>query len=140
MARRSADSGSALLEMAVSLPLFLLVVFGLFEYSIVLFTYCNATYACRNSARYASMHSSSSLSPASVSQIQTMTKSLLFLSSALTPTVNVSYLNLTTGATATNTVGNVVEVTVSWTQTVKVPFGLSQSVSVATQGYQIISR
>jgi len=138
--RLAGESGGAILEMAVAIPLYLLVIFGIFEYSIILFTYCNATYASRYAARYASMHSTSSLAPATVSQIQSMTTSMLFLSSVLTPTVSVSYLNPSTGASSTNTVGNIVQVNVSWTQTVKVPFGNTQSVSVATQGYQVISR
>jgi len=138
--RTPADSGSAIVEMAVALPLFLLVVFGVFEYALVLFTYCNATFACRHSARYAAMHSTASIAPATVSQLQTMTKSLLFLSSNLSPTVSVSYLNPNNGNASTNTVGNVVEIGVSWSQTVKIPFGSSQSVNVATQGIQVVTR
>jgi Flp pilus assembly protein TadG len=134
------DSGSAVVEMAVALPLFLLVVFGVFEYALVLFTYCNATFACRHSARYAAMHSTTSAFPVTVSQLQTMTKSLLFLSSSLTPTVSVAYLNPSTGNASTNTVGNVVEVNVSWSQTLKVPYGPTQTVNVATQGIQVVTR
>ncbi len=137
---RTSDSGTALIEMAVCLPLFLALVFGMFEYSIVMFTYCNATYACRNSARYASMHSTASLSPASAPQVKALVSSGLFLSSAITPTINVTYINPTTGVTTTNTIGNLVEVSASWSQTVKIPFGPSKSFTVGTVAYQMITR
>jgi Flp pilus assembly protein TadG len=69
--RRLADeSGSAVLEMALMMPLFLMMLFGTFGFSIALFGYSNATFAARAAARYASLHSLTSLSPATVNSVQ----------------------------------------------------------------------
>jgi hypothetical protein len=129
-----------LAELALSLPMFFLIIFATFEYSVVLFTYCNATYACRNCARYASMHSSASLKPASALQVEALVSSGLFLSTAITPTVNVTYINPSTGATTTNTIGNLVEVSTNWSQTVKLPWGSTKTFTVSTEAYQMITR
>jgi Flp pilus assembly protein TadG len=137
---RGSESGAAMIEMAIALPIYLLIVFGLFECSIVLSTYCSATYACRDGARYASLHSASSLSPASVSQISAMVQSELFLRATMAPTVNVTYTNPSTGATATNAVGNMVLVSASWGQTLTIPFLSSQNFTIATQAYQVVTR
>jgi Flp pilus assembly protein TadG len=137
---QNGESGSAIIEMAIALPLYLLLVFGCFECSLVLFHFCNATYACRHTARYASMRSTASLSPATAAQISAIVKSELFLGSSMTPTVTVTYLNVATGATSTNTVGNLVEVSASWSQTLPIPFMSTQNITIATQGCQIITR
>jgi Flp pilus assembly protein TadG len=133
------QNGSGLVETAVSLPLYFLIVFGVAQYGIVLLTYCNATYACRLASRYASMHSSTSLAPDTVSQIQGLVTSRLFIGSAITPTVNVNYYTMTLSP-GSNVVGNVVQVSVSWSQTVQVPFMNSSTFSIGTQNYKVITR
>jgi Flp pilus assembly protein TadG len=133
------NSGQTVVETALVLPTFFLLIFGFMQYSIVLFTYCNATFACRYAARSASVCSSTSLSPATVSHVQGLVTSRLFLNGAITPTVGVTYLTPAL-ATGSNTVGNYVEVSVTWSQTVKVPFMANQSVSIGTQGYRTITR
>jgi Flp pilus assembly protein TadG len=132
-------SGQSLIEFALVAPLFLLISFGIFEYAIVLLTYCNATYACRKAARYGSMHSSSSLSPVTIPQLQAMVKSQLFLNSAITPVVNVSYVTPTFGA-GSNTVGDLVGVSVNWNQSLQLPFMSSSSFSIQSQDYKMINR
>ncbi len=134
-----AESGQTAVEMAVVLPTAFLLLFGSIQYSITLFTYCNVTYACRNAARYASVRSSSSLSPATVAQVQSVVTSSLFLNTSITPTVAVTYLTPTL-ATGTDTVGDFVEVSASWNQTILVPFLSHQSVSVGTRAYRMITR
>lgn len=128
-----------MIETAVALPIFFVVVFGIFEFSLVLLTYCNATLACTQAARYGSLHSGSSLSAATTSQLKSMVTSKLFLGSSITPTVTVSYLtsNLQTG---TNTVGNLIMVRASWSQTVTIPFAASNSFSIASQDVRQITR
>ncbi len=133
------QSGQTVVETALILPVLFLLIFGFMQYSIVLFTYCNATFACRNAARYASLRSSSSLSPTTVAQVQSAVTSRLFLNGAIAPTVGVTYLTPAL-ATGSNTVGNFVEVSVSWSQTIKIPFMANQSVSIGTQAYHVITR
>ncbi len=134
------EPGQAALEMAFAMPLFVAVVFGVIQCSLVLQTYCNATYACRNAGRFAMLHSLTALAPSTVSQVQSMVTSSLFLSSAISPTVTVSYLNPTSLATATNNVGNLVCVKASWSQKMSIPFMTTTSFTVGTQSCKMISR
>jgi Flp pilus assembly protein TadG len=148
----NAETGQAALEVALAVPLFLAVVFGVIQASLLLQTYCNATYACRNAARYASLHSTTSLAPSSSPQIQSMVQSGLFLNASITPTISVNYFNSSNLASGTtnlclppvnsslNVVGNVVCVQATWKQQLKIPFLSNNSVSVSTQTYKIISR
>jgi Flp pilus assembly protein TadG len=135
--RRSAAAAVAL-ETAVALPVFLTVMIGIFQYSIVLLAYCNATLACTQAARYAGLHSSSSLSPVATSDIKSMVTSKIFINSSLTPTVTVSYLTPTL-QTGSNVVGNMVLVRVSWAQSVTTPFLTSKSFSVGSQDVRPIT-
>ncbi len=122
------------------MPLFFATVFGVIQASLLLQTYCNATYACRNAARYASIHSSTSLAPSTSSQIQTMVQSGLFLNASITPTVTVNYVNPITLSAGTNTVGNLVFVKATWSQSLVIPLIHTSSFSVGTQTYKMISR
>gem|GEM_PF-2402270 len=133
------QSGQALLEMAVALPVFLLLVFGVAQCSFLLMTYCNATYACRNAARYASLHSSTSLLPVSSSQVQTMVQSGLILSSSIVPNITVNYVNSDLAA-STNSIGNLVLVQVTWSQSLVIPFSSARTLTVGTHTYRTITR
>jgi Flp pilus assembly protein TadG len=126
--------------MALAMPLFLAIVFGMAQASLLLQTYCNVTYACRNAARYASIHSSTSLAPSTASQIQAMVQAGLFVNPSITPTVTVSYVNPTNLSATTNTIGNLVFVKATWGQSLSIPFMKTSSFSVGTQTYKIISR
>lgn len=132
-------SGQAVVETALLLPVFFLLFVGTIQYAITLFTYCNATYACRNAARYASVRSTSSISPASVAQVQSLVTSGLFLNTAIAPTVAVAYYTPAL-AIGSNTVGDIVTVSASWNQTIVIPFMSNQSVSVGTQASSMITR
>jgi Flp pilus assembly protein TadG len=117
------QSGGTLLEMALTLPPFFLMLFGLFEFSIILFGYCSATFACREAARYASVHSSTSLAPCTSSAIKTLVASQIW---APTATVTV---------TPTWAGGNTIGQTVSIAVTVAYPLGLTViSTSTITVG------
>jgi Flp pilus assembly protein TadG len=135
--------GDGLVETAVTLPCFLIIFFGITQYAIVLLTYCNATYACRLAARYASIHSTTSLAPDTVSQIQGLVTSRLFLNPGITPTVSVNYYTQAlspVSSTVGNNPGYVVQVSVTWTQTLKLlPHNIS-TFSVSTQNDKIITR
>jgi len=152
LAGLNAEAGQAALELALAMPLFLAIVFGVIQSSLLLQTYCNATYACRNAARYASLHSTTSLAPSTSTQIQSMVQSGLFLNTSIKPTISVNYFNASNLAAGTpnlcagtpdsssNVIGNVVCVQASWSQTLNIPFLSNNSVSISTQTYKIISR
>ncbi len=107
------QNGGTLLEMAVVLPPFFLLLFGLFEFSIVLLGYCSAAFACREGARYASVHSSTSISPCTTASIQALVKNQIWAPSA-TVTVSPTW-------PSGNTIGNPIKISVS----VDYPVGLA---------------
>jgi Flp pilus assembly protein TadG len=132
-------SGATIIETAVVLPLYCLVYFGIFQFAILLFSYCNATYTCRAVARYASLHSAASLSPATISQLQSMVTSRLFIKSSITPTVTVSYTTASLGP-GTNAIGNYVWVQAGWTQTLPIPYAPKISYPLFTTDLRLITR
>jgi hypothetical protein len=128
-----------------------MIFLGFSQYAIVLLTYCNATYACRMASRYASMHSNSSLAPDTVAQIQGMVTSNLFINPAITPAVTVKYYTsqlvlCPDPNTQCNIPGDVVQVGVNWSQTLKLGFNkpngtlAPQTFSIGTQNYKVITR
>jgi len=127
------ELGSTVLETALVLPPFFMLLFGLFNFSIVLFGYCNATFSSRAAARYASLHSSTSLSPCTTASV----------TAVITP-----YLAVTPGAAATvtpawpsgNTVGNTVTVTVKLVYSVGIPFSSLKTVTVGSTAQRTIQR
>ena len=133
------QTGTELLELALALPIFLLLFFGAVQFSIVLMTYCNATYASRNVARYASQHSNTSIAPATTSQLQGLVTSQLFLASGITPTVTVTCLT-SNGSAGSNTIGNSVTIKVVWSQTLTIPFAPTFNFSVGSQARRLIER
>lgn len=54
--RRARQAGAALVEMAITILLFLLLVFGIIEISLALFTWVRATEGARDGARYVIVH------------------------------------------------------------------------------------
>jgi len=135
--------GDGLVETAVVLPVFLMIFFGIAQYAIVLLTYCNATYACRVASRYASMHSLSSLAPDTVPQIQGIVTSRLFLNPSITPVVSMNCYSMTltpVSCNVGNNIGYVVQVSVTWTQTLKLLPSNINTFSVSTQNVKVITR
>jgi len=129
--------GQAVLEMALVMPLFILVTFGTFECGMALMNYVNACYAIRVGARYASVHSSSSLSPATTAQIQAMVTSNMYMANVSSTTVIVSYGNRSGGAGG-NYVGDLVGIGLLWGQNLNIPFYGKSNFYVNTQTYRII--
>jgi Flp pilus assembly protein TadG len=133
LAAREGEVGSTVLETALVLPPFFLLLFGLFSFSLVLFGYCNATFSSRSAARYASLHSSASLAPCTTASV----------TAVISP-----YLALTPGATATvtptwpsgNTVGNTVTVSVKLVYSVGIPFSALKTVTVGSTAQRTIMR
>ena len=67
---RHGEEGAALLELALVMPVFLLVIFGILQCTLALFAYCNISYASHAAVRYASLYSSSSIAPATSTSVR----------------------------------------------------------------------
>ncbi|KGD64511.1 TadE family protein [Alcanivorax nanhaiticus] len=56
--RRRKQGGATMVEMAITLPLFLILVFGIFEFALVIFSFTRAVEATRAGVRYAIVNDS----------------------------------------------------------------------------------
>ena len=147
MTRRRAamgnESGQALIEMAVALPTFFLLLFGIFEFSFVLFGWCNVTSDTRSAVRYASIHSNTALVPATPTTVTAAVAQVLFANGSTT-TVTYPSSNPTSttvgGSSPLNTIGGTVIVSVTATYSVIMPFTNYTSFTVASSAQRTISR
>ncbi len=126
-----------MVEMAVVLPVFFALLFGLFGFSVALFGTMNANYAVNTAARYASLNSSTSLFPATTQSIQAMVISNLYLPASVTPSVVVTYTHA--GTLYTNftgaVVGDLTGVGVVWNIP---PIWGIQNIRIGAQGYRMV--
>ena len=118
------------------MPAFVLLLFGIFEFSTALTGYLGSTYAVRTAARYGGLHSSTSVDPASVSTIQAMVLAGPFVPSGSSTTVSVSY-NTYQGASSGNMVGNLLYIQISYPQTISLP-GFRMTFNIGTAAYRMI--
>ena len=130
------DSGYAVIEMAIVMPAFVLLLFGIFEFSIGMTGYLGSCYAVRTTARYAGLHSSTSADPASASALQAMVLAGPFVPGGSSTTVTVTYATYQ-GASSGNMVGNLVCMQVSYYQTISLP-GLTTGFNVGSTVYRMI--
>jgi Flp pilus assembly protein TadG len=139
------QDGSAILEVALVMPTFLLLLFGFFEYSYALTSYMSAIYATSMGARYAALHSAGSGSQATTTQVQAVVQANLLLpgsalNSANTPIVYYGNRNGGTNNSG-NYTGDLVGVGFFTYPGIKVPFlTTAQSPLIMVQSYRIISR
>jgi Flp pilus assembly protein TadG len=129
--------GQAVVETALVMPVFILLTFGLFECGMALMSYVNATYAIRMGARYASVHSQTSLSPATTAQIQNIVTSNMYFANSTFSTVIVSYGDRS-GNQGGNYVGDLVGIGYLWSQNLNIPFYGKSNFYVSTQTYRMI--
>ena len=127
------EDGQALVEMAVTLPVFLLVLFGIAWFAILLFGWCNITYASRVAVRYASIHSNTSLAPATTASITANVTPYLIASTTGTATTTVVY-------NTSNTIGSQVTVTVSATYKPIVPYASLTAFALSSTSQRTITR
>ena len=127
----SQEGASNVLEAALVLPVYLMLVFSFTSYAIVLFAYCNACYASKAGARYASTHSGTSLLPCTAASIQSLVTPFLWGAPAGGATV-------TTTWSAGNTIGSIVTVNVSMTYKTGMPYTNFTGMVVSTSAQQVV--
>jgi Flp pilus assembly protein TadG len=131
-ARLRDQSGQNLVEMACAVPVFLLLLMGFMGFAIILFDYENANFACKQAARYASLHSSTSLSPCNSTQVAAIV-SQFQMASPQTSNISVSW-------PSGNTIGGTVTVTVNATYPISIPFSTVSSVAISASAQRTITR
>ncbi len=132
--RLGEDDGGAVLEVALVMPVFLLMVVGAMQLAIVLFGSCSASFAVRNAVRYASMHSSTSLSPATTATVQQTITPWLWMGSILgTPTLAVNW-------PSGNYVGAPVRVSLTQTYSTVLPYASKPQLTSNCAASRVIVR
>ena len=128
--RLRAEHGGTLLETALVLPPFFLLLFGLFEFSIVLCGYCSSTYVSRIAVRYASMHSATSLAPCTSTCISTIVRAHIWA-----PSGSVTVIPTWSPG---NTVGSTINISISIAYPVGLPFIPAMTMTSSAQ--RVITR
>jgi Flp pilus assembly protein TadG len=122
-----------LIELALVLPTFFLLVFGIFNFSLVLLGRGNAICAANMAARYAALHSSTALAPSTTDSVKSYASGFLFTAPASGTVITPAY-------SAGNTVGGTVTVTVSMTYLTFLPFYKNSSITVSGSAQRTITR
>jgi Flp pilus assembly protein TadG len=113
------------------MPVYLMAVFGLMSFALVLLSYGNAMFASKMGARYASVHSNTSLAPCSASSVQTLVTGMLM--SPMATAVSVT----TVWGSGGNTIGGNVTVSVKLTYGV-LPWGIMSNVAATASTQAVI--
>ncbi len=132
LSRFHAEDGGALIEVALLMPVVLLMVFGVVQFGILMLKYSTACYAAQAGARYASLHSITSQSSASDALIQQVVKNNLLLDQAA--------WTVTTNWSSANTVGTTSSVLVSNTYNVALPFSRTKQITIGSTAQRLIVR
>jgi Flp pilus assembly protein TadG len=129
--RANRQKGSATVEYGLVLGIFIMVIWGIIQFSLILFGYNNATYASRVAVRYAVVHGSTSTTPCSATDIQNMITPLLWGAPSGGYTVTPTW-------TPNNSPGSTISIKVSISYTPKLPFYPSRAFTVGTTAYGTI--
>ncbi len=130
---RGREQGGSLIEIAIVLPVFILLLFGFFAFSMILCGYGSATYGARAGSRFASVGSASSLNPCNASAVQTLVNSYLYTPAATTVVVATTW-------TPDNSVGSTVNVSIQITYSLALPFLGPTQVSVGSTSRRSVVR
>ena len=129
--RRSGQNGSAMVEGALVLALFILIVYGFVQIALVLFGYTNLTYASRVAMRYAVMHGSTATYTCTAADIQNMITPLLWGAPASGTTV-------TTNWNPNNSPGSAVSISVTVKYNSVIPFTSLKVFTIGSTAYGVM--
>jgi Flp pilus assembly protein TadG len=137
------ERGSALVEMAIALPVFVTLMLALVQVSITLYNFCNAVQGVRAGSRYASLHSATSPNPTTQAKIKSIVTANLLLTGTSAPAVLLCYGTNTGGGTQCSTtqgnnIGDLVGVGIVWANPGLLP-GMS-TFYLSSTSYRIITR
>ncbi len=138
LSRVAGEDGSVLLETALVLPFYFLILFGLISFAMIFFGYCSATYAAKAAVRYAAVHSSTSILPCTSSTIQSIvTANLWAVPAGTSPAITSTWTPQSNGGGGP--IGSIVSVTIKITYGTNMPFVSLPSFTgtASSQGYVI---
>ena len=114
-----------MIEMALVLPVYILLVHGMIQLCFVLFGYCNATYAIRVAARYAALHGTGSTYACTSTDLQNITKKYLW-------GARLSNVTITNTWSPDNNPGSTVTIKISIVYPTAIPFSSLSQITVGT--------
>jgi len=121
--RRARQRGSAMIEFALVVPIFILLMFACVQFSFIFFGYCNAAFAAQAGVRYAIVHGANSSSPCTATSIANLVTPLLWGAPKNSVTV-------TTTWSPDTSAGSTVTVQVSISYKTMIPFSTLSTVPV----------
>ncbi|MGD0117571.1 MAG: TadE/TadG family type IV pilus assembly protein [Candidatus Binatus sp.] len=133
--QRTESAGQAMVEFAMVVSVFLLMLFGIMLMTLTVSYYNTVNSAAREAVRYAIVHSPNSANPATTAQIQQIAigKALNMNPSQLTVTVS-----WPADATLTSQID--AQVSVSYLYQLHVPFMSAVSLTVASTAQMLVSQ
>jgi Flp pilus assembly protein TadG len=158
------DTGNALVEMAASCVLLIIMFFGVFEFGLASYTYHYVSDAAREGARFAMVRGSTSCinTPnlgtcnATATQISDYVTNLGYpgINATANMTVTVSWLKATTTTGGTNTTttwasckggcsnlpGNMVNVVVAYRFPLAIPFSSNRTINVTSTAAMVVAQ
>ena len=84
--RRGGEKGQSLVEFAMVIAIFFVIVFGVFDFGIAAYTYHYVSNATREAARWAIVHGQDSSSPATATDVENFVKGAGRLPPGINPT------------------------------------------------------
>jgi Flp pilus assembly protein TadG len=125
------QKGTVLVEAAISLLTFLLLLFGIIEGGIAVWTYNTIAFAARQGTRYAAVRGANNPSPATTSTVQTYVQSQAI-------GLDTSKMTVTTTWTPNNTPGNYVKVVVNYQYSPVTAFFITGSLTLSSTSKTVV--
>jgi len=125
------DCGTEIVELAMALPILVMITFGALELLLFLCCYVGATYGSRTAVRYASTHGASSLQPCTTTSLTAIVKSYVVGMPAGQVVVNPTW-------SPNNFVGGTVTVQVSISYPTGIPFVKLSAMTASTTATGVI--
>jgi Flp pilus assembly protein TadG len=122
---RKAQRGAAMLEMALVLPIYFLLVYGVIQLCFVMFGYCNATYACRLAVRYAQIHGTGSTYQCTATDVSNLATPYLWGAPKNGVTISTTW-------SPDNNPGSTVTVKISLVYPTVIPFSKMSQINIGT--------
>jgi Flp pilus assembly protein TadG len=129
--RRAKQRGAAMMEMALVLPVYFILVYGMLQLCFIMFGYCSATYACRQAARYAAVHGTGAAYTCTSTDVQNVVYQYLWGVPKSAVTVNTSW-------PSGNSPNQYFTVSVSLSYPTAIPFSRLSTITVGTSAKEWI--
>ena len=114
-----------MVEFALVVPIFFLLIFGFIDFGIIFAGYCSAAYASQIAVRYAIVHGNNSSSACTNTQITSLVARYLWAAQKTGTVVNTTW-------NPDNSPGSTVTITISLTYNTGIPYSSLHTIHVGT--------